>query len=408
MNFKAILAWARSVETTEQSPPLYHPRPQQTRANFADILDGDWEVSSYGAIHHTTKRNEYIFSQTAAELCDALVNGSVFPSKVSSPPAKHPKAWTEPKELLSVEDLMCCLRGEVKLDTQKPTKEIPYEVFADTETANWKRLCGDNYEERKKMAFRDPNCVYEWPPITPGMKAAMDPTVLNTDLANSFIGDSLLSMLDADGNWDNAEGEHEGGEVQNGAQTVSTYDCCLVSPTHEDARAQAEDICTDTVVGVAQKGAALLPREDAATGWPNASSFPLPGSCMGSGWYDAAGYGSSVWARTTSELPSANLSVSATSSTSSPTLGSSSLTMSSSPTISSIATPPSTIDIAFQMHDGEIDKERRLKWRAEAAEELTSIFNEPSPYGQAIPAFGRFSSSKAGKGRWSQMRHVEY
>ncbi|KZT07886.1 uncharacterized protein LAESUDRAFT_87374 [Laetiporus sulphureus 93-53] len=414
MNFKAILAWARSVEATEQSPSLYHPRPQQTWANFADILDGERQVSNYAAEQYIAKKDEHIFSQTAAELCDALMNKSLFPSKASSSPVKHPKSWTEPKELLSVEDFMHCLRGEVKLDIQKPTKEIAYEVFADTETANWKRLCGDNYEERKKMAFRDPNCIYEWPPITPGMKAAMDPTVLNTDLANTLVGDSLLSMLDADGTWDDAEGEREGGELQNGPQAVSTHNCSLLSSTHEDAQAQAGDICTDIAIDVAQmhmaesgveKSATLLPKEDAATSWPNASSFPLPG---GSGWYDIAGYGSSVWARTASELPNVNLPASATSRTSSPSLGGCSPTTSSFPMISSIATPSSPIDIEFQLLDGEIDKERRLKWRAEAAEELTSIFkqSEPSPYGQANLAFARFPSSKAGKERWSDRRRV--
>ncbi|KZT07493.1 uncharacterized protein LAESUDRAFT_724950 [Laetiporus sulphureus 93-53] len=150
---------------------------------------------------------------------------------------------------------------------------------------------------------------------------------------------------------------------------------------------------------VVEKTTILLPKEEATAAWPDASSFSVPDSRMGLSWYDIAGYGTSVWARTASELLTMNHPASATCSASSPSPDHSPLTVASSPTISSTTSPrTSSIDVDFEPLDDKAEKECRVKERSEAMETLTNVFepSEPSTYEVAAETFSLSPATKTG------------
>ncbi|KZT07494.1 uncharacterized protein LAESUDRAFT_724952, partial [Laetiporus sulphureus 93-53] len=150
---------------------------------------------------------------------------------------------------------------------------------------------------------------------------------------------------------------------------------------------------------VVEKTTILLPKEEATAAWPDASSFSVPDSRMGLSWYDIAGYGTSVWARTASELLTMNHPASATPTASSPSPDHSPLTVASSPTISSNTSPrTSSIDVDFELLDDKAEKECRVKERSETTEPLTNVFEprEPSTYEVAAEIFTLFPATEAG------------
>ncbi|KZT07934.1 uncharacterized protein LAESUDRAFT_724412 [Laetiporus sulphureus 93-53] len=270
------------------------PKPSYQRANFAAILDGNWEISSLGAMQSITKKHE----DASAEESFLDMDDNFY--EVDEPCIVHP------------ETIDMSLRSDEGEDAsqQKIGKEISFEEFEQIHAITWQRLFWDHYEERKGMVDYS---LYEdtKPNVEDTSKAKA--TVISEDdddeMAPVFLPKDLLSDLGAEdivGKYDVMAGGHHELEALPSDQKMSTdfHLDTILNPIWVDSAKVGVPQGSWPTFNKSNASERRLPVSNNAwtSGW---SDIPQPPrreqpvkpnvSVMQSKWLGVTTFGSSIW-----------------------------------------------------------------------------------------------------------------